>query len=362
MLKEVSGTLYIVFLTGVCNLKCKYCGGTMPEHMMPHEVKYSIEMLRDFISQDDRPSIAFYGGEPLLRMDLMKRIMDTVDAEHYILQTNGLLLNELEEDYLKMFSTILVSIDGRKVVTDYYKGEGVYDRVVRNVRIIRKVYENELIARMVATQRTDIYEDVLHLLNLGLFTHIHWQLDVIWSAEGIWVDFESWLRRYDEGISKLVRLWVDDMERGKVLGIVPFLGVLKALLGYENTSPPCGAGINSFAITTDGRVLACPICPDLEWNVLGTLRDDPNELPKVDLLEPCRSCDLRFVCGGRCLFFNRERLWGEEGFKAVCRSVRHLIEEVKRMRERIVGLVKEGRIELKDLIYPKFNNTTEIIP
>ncbi len=353
--------LYIVFLTSTCNLRCRYCGGGM-EELMPKDIEYPIEKLRDFVYMDEHPSIAFYGGEPLLRIETMKRIMDSIEVEHYILQTNGLLLGKVEEDYLKRFSTILVSIDGRREVTDYYKGYGVYDRILSNVRSIREFYDNELIARMVATQRTEIYEDVVHLLNLGYFTHVHWQIDAIWSAEGIWEDFEGWVRKYNEGISRLVRYWLEEMERGRVLGIVPFLGVLKALLGRENTSPPCGAGVNSYAITTDGRVLACPICPDLEWNVLGTIDDDPNELPKVELLEPCRSCELKGVCGGRCLFFNRERLWGEWGFELVCGTVKHLVGEIRRIVDRIKRLLDEGRIEEKDVIYPKFNNTTEIIP
>lgn len=354
--------LYIIFLTGVCNLRCKYCGGTIPDYVMPHEVQYSIQELKDFISQDENPSIAFYGGEPLLRIDLMKKIMDEIDAEHYILQTNGLLLHKLDEDYISKFSTILVSIDGRKEITNFYKGEGVYERVIKNVQRIKPIYENELIARMVATQKTDIYHDVLHLLNLNVFTHVHWQIDAVWSPEGIWEDFAGWIKRYNDGITKLVNHWVDEMKNGRVLGVVPFLGVLKALLGYPNTSPPCGSGVNSFAIATDGKILACPICPDLNWNVLGDLGSDPNKLPKLEILEPCRSCEYLAVCGGRCLFFNRERLWGDEGFKLVCSTAVHLIREIERVKPDIMSLVERGKIDFDDLIYPKFNNTTEIIP
>ncbi len=354
--------LYIIFLTGVCNLRCKYCGGTIPDYVMPNDVQYKIEELKDFISQDENPSIAFYGGEPLLRIDLMKKIMDEIDAEHYILQTNGLLLHKLDEDYITRFSTILVSIDGRKEVTNFYKGEGVYERVIENVRRIRGIYDNELIARMVATQKTEIYEDVLHLLSLNLFTHVHWQIDAVWSSEGIWKDFAGWVRRYNDGISKLVDYWVEEMRRGRILGIVPFLGVLKALLGYPNKSPPCGSGVDSFAITTDGKILACPICPDLEWNVLGDLRSDPNKLPKFEMLEPCKSCEYLSVCGGRCLFFNRERLWGDEGFRLVCSTAKHLIQEIERVKPEILEIVESGVIDFEDLIYPKFNNTTEIIP
>ncbi len=352
--------LFIVFLTARCDLKCRYCGGL--GDVMPQEIEYQIEDLRDFILQDENPSIAFYGGEPFLRLKTMKKIMDVIECERYIVQTNGLRLRSLEEDYLKRFSTILVSIDGVREVTDYYRGHGVYDRVLENVRAIKDFFKNELIARMVATQKTNIFRDVTHLLGLNVFTHVHWQIDAVWSAEGIWRDFKSWVEAYKRGLSKLVEFWFSEMEKGRVLGIVPFLGVLKALLGFENTAPPCGSGVDSVAITTDGKVIACPICADLDWNILGNIKTDLEKLKSVDLLDPCPNCTYFRVCGGRCLFFNRERLWGEDGFELVCSTVKHLIDEIKSLKDRILDLVDDNVVRFDDLIYPKFNNTTEIIP
>jgi len=347
--------LYIIFLTAKCNLKCKYCGGSIPSSVMPSEIKYSLKDLKDFISSDSEPSIAFYGGEPLLRIDLMKRVMDEIEAKHFIIQTNGLFLKRVEEEYIRRFSSVLVSIDGRREVTDFYRGRGVYDAVIENVRRIKDIFRGELIARMVAAEKTDIFRDVTHLLSLDLFTHVHWQLNAVWSPSELWSDFKSWVRRYNAGISKLVDFWVNEMRRGRVLGIVPFLGVAKALLGYENTSPPCGAGVNAFAITTDGRVLACPVCADFDWNVLGDLKR--GIIRSVEILEPCRSCEYSKICGGRCLFFNRERLWGSEGFELVCSTTKHLIREIERVKDVAIKLCGKEK-----LIYPKFNNTTEIIP
>ena len=120
--------LLILILTGRCQLNCRYCGGSIDESIMPPEISYDMKELVDFINSLKRVSIAFYGGEPLLRMDLIKKIMDEVDAEHFILQTNGLMLSKLEREYIQKFSTILVSIDGRKSVTEYYRGK-IYDRV-----------------------------------------------------------------------------------------------------------------------------------------------------------------------------------------------------------------------------------------
>lgn len=347
--------LYLIFLTGRCNLKCKYCGGTIPKEIMPFEVTYSIKELKDFLSTDKNPSIAFYGGEPLLRIKLMEKIMDKIDAEHFILQTNGIFLNKVKKEYINKFSTILVSIDGRREINDFYRGEGTYDKVLENVKKLNRFYEGELIARMVATEKTNIYREVKHLLSLGLFTHIHWQINAVWYPLEKWKNFRKWVENYNQGISKLICWWVNEAKKGNLFGIVPFLGVLKALLGYKNNAPPCGAGKDCFSITTDGRILACPICADLEWNNLGNLKDGITK--KVEILEPCRSCKYFEICGGRCLFFNRERSWGEEGFNLVCFTVRHLIEEIKKVKDDIIGLYNK-----KEIIYPKFNNTTEIIP
>ena len=38
-------------------------------------------------------------------------------------------------------------------------------------------FTGELIERMTWSGNNDIYKSVIHLLNLGLFDHVHWQLD-----------------------------------------------------------------------------------------------------------------------------------------------------------------------------------------
>lgn len=315
---------------------------------MPSKIQYSLESLKRLV---DGNSVAFYGGEPLLEMGKMKEVMDSVNVQHFILQTNGLMLNRLDERYIKRFSTILVSFDGRKEVHDFYRGN--YDRVLENVLNVReKGYEGELIARMVATQETDIYEDVMHILNLKAFTHVHWQIDAVWSNEGTWSDFEGWVERYNRGVRRLVKFWISELERGVLHGIVPFMGVATAIF-KPYSHPPCSSGFNSFAIATDGRMLACPICPDLEWNEVGNL--DEGVRREVKILEPCPSCSYFRFCGGRCLFFNRERLWGERGFRLVCRTVKNLVDSILAYRD----VIEANREKIE---YPKFLNTTEIIP
>ncbi len=355
--------LYIIFLTGVCNLRCRYCGGTIPEEVMPHEINYKLENLRNFISKDADATVAFYGGEPLLRIDLMKKMMNTLPAKRFVVQTNGFFLHKIPKEYLNRLDAILVSIDGTREVTDFYRGRGVYDIVMDRVKKIRPSYRGDLIARMTVSEQTDIYRDVKHLLSLP-FDHVHWQLNVVWAPEDSWNDFNKWIREsYNPGISQLAERWIERIKRGKIEGIVPFLGVIKRM-HVEEYGAPCGAGRDAFAITTDGRILACPIGGEFKWNELGDIWSvEPDDLKNsVDVDEPCKSCEYFKICGGRCLFANKERLWGEEGFKKICGTVKHLIKEMKKANKIIEELVAGGMYRLEDFFYPEFNNTTEIIP
>lgn len=355
--------LYFVFATGRCNIACTYCGGSLPDAMMPAEVEYDVDALRRLVAQDDDATVAFYGGEPLLRIPLIRDLMQRVPAKRFVLQTNGTLVHALPDDCLGRLDTILVSLDGRPETTDASRGAGLHARVMASVARMRPRFRGDLVARMTVGERTDIEHDVEHLLASG-FDHVHWQLNAVWSPEGSWTDFERWIEeRYNPGITRLARRWVAELENGRVGGIVPFQGVMGRLL-WGASPMPCGAGRDAFAVTTDGWVLACPIGPEYEWNQVARLDAASPEAIRdhLDVVEPCRSCDVAAVCGGRCLFANRERASNPVEFDLVCRTVKHLVREMEAARPAVERLLADGVLSKAALRYPSFNNTTEIIP
>ncbi len=337
--------------------------------IMPIHMNISIDKIRKFISHDPEPVICFYGGDPSMRLDLIKKIMDSVPAKHYVIQTNGIMLHRLGKNYLKRFDTILLSIDGRPEVTDFYRGYGVYDKVISRARLVwESGFKGDLVARMAVSFKTDIYEDVTHLLFLdGLFTHVHWQLDVLWDYPPMqrYKDFDGFIGRYNRGVTRLVNLWIKEMEDGRVLGIAPFKGIMWSILtGERKRYLRCGSGIDAYAIGTDGRILACPIAPEFRFNVVGYIeRDTPETIKNKALIDgPCLKCSYYDLCGGRCLFTNKTMLWGEDGFYKVCKTVFHLIDELKRIEDTVRELIYEGVIKLNDLKYPPYTNSVEIIP
>lgn len=362
---EASFMLCYVITTGECNLKCDYCGGSFPEHLVPPKVKYRVEDLKDFLSGVDKLVIAFYGGEPLLNSTWIMKVMDEVDARHFVIQTNGLLIDRLPKDYWLNMDAVLLSIDGVEEVTDKHRGRGVYRNVVEAAKKLRRMgYEEEIIARMTLTPLSDVYRDVLHLLSLNVFDNVHWQLNAVWNPDVL--SFKLWAQdRYVPRLRALVSSWVRKIEEGCLLGVAPLKAISYAMIKKMSLGkPPCGAGWKALAVNTNGTILACPIAVDVEWAKLGDVRKHSymELLGKVAIGEPCVSCKYCDLCGGRCLYAYYEKLWGDEGFLLLCHLTQLLIDELHKLKPKVEKAMRDCKIDDFSLRYPAFPNSIEIIP
>ena len=371
---------FYVTLTLNCNLQCRYCygkcvddfGQPFPfeiESSLPTTIKYKTSDLARFLKKDPEPvTIIFYGGEPTLALEKMLEIMDDFREGLFMMQTNGLLLDKLEPEYAQRFHTILVSLDGDETLTDYYRGKGVYRRVIENLKLIReKGFRGELIARMTVDPETDIRQAVNALLHDQEFpfSSIHWQLDAqFWQNDYEETKVQQWFEKYNQRIQGLVDDWVTYMEKaGQVLKLYPFLGVNESLFTGNPSKLRCGAGWTEFNIQTDGNITPCPVMAGMKDFYLGDIwTTDPTNLKdKVLVKEPCPKCSVYEVCGGRCLYANATNLWGNEGYRLVCGTVKNLINSLEAVQPRIRKLIHGGQINRDDFNYRKYNSC-EIIP
>ncbi len=220
-----------VILTSDCNLQCKYCFGESLEdfdddfgddidvdYNLPRNLNYNVKLLKKFCGKDSDCVLTFYGGEPLLQADKLREIMNKVKPKHFMIQTNGLLLDKIEPKYVNRFHTILVSIDGEETLTDYYRGSGTFQKVIDNLKLIKKNgFEGEIIARMTVMELTDIEKQVKWLITNEeiSFTSIHWQLNAgFWGNDFQRRNFEQWTKTsYIPGVKRLAQFWVDKMEK-----------------------------------------------------------------------------------------------------------------------------------------------------
>jgi putative peptide-modifying radical SAM enzyme len=325
-----------------------------------------VKELRKFILKDKEPKIIFYGGEPLLNIPKIKEIMDAIPKAKYFMQTNGKLLNELPKEYVNKFSKILISIDGNKKRTDFNRGEGTYNLAVKNLKLIREEgFNGEVVARMTISFTdgfTDLLKQVKHLLRIG-FDSIHWQLDLgFYESDYDKEKVDKFLEKYNKEVSKLIKFWIKNMKRGKVVKIYPLLGLFDSLYHGTKTKLRCGSGYANYTINTNGKIMVCPIMNCIKDFYVGDIKTSlPNKLKEISVIEPCPSCEYFTICGGRCLYSNYAKLWPEEGQKQICNSIKFLIKKMIKKIPEINNLIARNKVKESQFEYEKYFGP-EIIP
>ncbi len=369
----------------MCNAQCKYCYEKSFQEFdngldkkfkfdfsAPAHIQVETEKIKSFLSKDKNPTLIFYGGEPLLKIKKLKEIIDSFSdtKTKFCMQSNAKLLDKVPKEYLNKFSKILVSIDGDKERTDFNRGNGTFDLVAKNLKLAKKNnFAGEFVARMTLSPLpksgvdvSDIFEQGKFLLGLDVFDSLHWQIDAgFYKFDFNKKDFSEFVEKYNSSISKFVDYWVEEMRNGRVLKIYPFLGIFETIFYNKKTTLMCGAGYEGYAITTDGKVVACPIMNSITDFYAGDLNTDISQLKRFEVVEPCSSCDYLGNCGGRCLYSNHAKLWPEEGQKLICETIIFLIEKIKFKIPEIKKLINDGKIKESDFEYEKYFGP-EIIP
>jgi len=150
-------SLLVLDITERCNLCCSYCcfSGNFEGHRTHSQKSMSWEIAERAMSHflendqvgDGTYPITFYGGEPLLEFELVKKCVSYAETKaselgktvRFSITTNGTLLTDDVVDYLVRHGFLtLVSLDGPKSVHDRYRvfpeGQGSFDVVENNLR------------------------------------------------------------------------------------------------------------------------------------------------------------------------------------------------------------------------------------
>lgn len=151
-------------ITQNCNLSCKYCAYANPiegkqrhheNKSMPLELaKKGVNFLFEHSKNEKDVCVGFYGGEPLLEFDKIRKIIKYSEklAEQYdkqltfALTTNATLFtDEMIEYFSKHNINILISLDGPRDIHDKNRvyrqnGKGSFQDVMNNLGKIQKKY------------------------------------------------------------------------------------------------------------------------------------------------------------------------------------------------------------------------------
>ncbi|MDV9595016.1 radical SAM protein [Clostridioides difficile] len=144
-------------MTERCNLRCKYCiyhddscgFRTFGKKNITFDtIKKAIDMLSE--STEEEVFVSFYGGEPLLEFDLIKKTIEYCDNKMshkkvgYNMTTNATLITEEIANYLasleEYFTTI--SLDGPKLIHNknrvFRDGTGSFDNTIEGIKNLVK--------------------------------------------------------------------------------------------------------------------------------------------------------------------------------------------------------------------------------
>lgn len=143
----------VLGVTEQCNLRCRYCvysgfyAGQRTHSDQRMTAEAALRGVDDFMMRSaghDRVSISFFGGEPLVAFDVVRRVVDHVEECHphrrcrFGLTTNGTQLSGAVADYLARNRFLLgVSLDGPRAVHDasrrFPSQQGSWEVVMRNL-------------------------------------------------------------------------------------------------------------------------------------------------------------------------------------------------------------------------------------
>lgn len=150
----------ILQVTQKCNLNCHYCaysGGyanrTHSQKDMSFETaKAAMDYFIAHSKDSESLAVSFYGGEPLLKVDLIKKCIaycrENMEGKPlaFNLTTNGTLLTGSVMDFLVQENVgLMFSLDGPREIHDRNRrfaksDKGSYDVVIRNLRALKDKY------------------------------------------------------------------------------------------------------------------------------------------------------------------------------------------------------------------------------
>lgn len=310
-----------------CNLNCSYCFAAQGKYqgeraLMSFEVgKRALDFLIENSGNRKNLEVDFFGGEPLMNFDVVKRLVEyarSIEKKHnknfrFTLTTNGVLIDDDVIDFCnREMNNVVLSLDGRKEVHDRlrkdYKGNGSYDLIVPKFqKFVEKRGDKSYYIRGTYTHKnTDFTNDIFHMADLG-FKELSMEPVVCAPGEeyaltedDLPVLFEQYeilakemLKRDSENRGFTFYHYMIDLSNGPCI--------------YKRISG-CGSGTEYLAVTPWGELFPCHQFVGDEKYSMGNIYDGVTNTKMRDRFKKCNvysrpecaDCWAKLYCSGGC--------------------------------------------------------------
>ena len=309
-----------------CQLRCKYCFASTGDFgkgrkLMSFETgKHAIDFLLE--NSGDRPNLEldFFGGEPLMNFGVVKQVVEYARSREkeynkkfrFTITTNGLLLDDDKIDFInREMSNVVLSIDGRKEVNDYFRvlpnGQGCYDIILpKYKKLVEGRGDKEYYVRGTFTNKNLDFSNDVFALNEAGFDQI--SVEPVVGDDDVYALTEKDLPAVFAEYEKLALKLLDNEKKGKKFNFFHFMldldqgpCAIKRLRG-------CGCGNDYVAITPDGDIFPCHQFVGIDEYKMGNIDEGTfDQEMKADFARAhvyskpeCRECWAKFYCSGGC--------------------------------------------------------------
>lgn len=310
-----------------CNLNCAYCFASQGKFhgeraLMPFEVgKRALDFLIENSGGRHNLEVDFFGGEPLMNWDVVKRLVAyarTIEKEkgknfRFTLTTNGMSIDSDVIDFAnREMSNVVLSLDGRREVHDRYRvdyqGQGSYDRVVPKFQeLVRARGGKDYYMRGTFThQNPDFLKDIDAMLDLG-FDQL--SMEPVVCAPGD----PAALTEEDKAIvmeqyERLAQKMLERRKEGRPFTFYHYMVDLESGPCIYKRISGCGSGTEYMAVTPWGDLYPCHQFVGEEKFRLGSVFEGVTNHTvqeefrgcNVYARPDCADCWAKLYCAGGC--------------------------------------------------------------
>ena len=310
-----------------CNLNCSYCFASQGRYhgeraLMSFETgRKALDFLVAHSGTRRHLEVDFFGGEPLMNFDVMKRLVayarglepETGKQFRFTLTTNGMNIDDDVIDFCnRECHNVVLSLDGRREIHDAsrvdYQGRGSFDRVVPKFRrLVEKRGGKNYYMRGTFTHRNpDFLEDIKTMLDLG-FNEL--SMEPVVCAEDdpsalTAEDLPIVLKQYED----LARLMRQRKKEGRPFTFYHYMIDLTGGPCIYKRISGCGSGTEYMAVTPWGDLYPCHQFVGEEKFRLGDVWHGVSNTAirqefadcNVYARPECRDCWAKLYCSGGC--------------------------------------------------------------
>ena len=346
--KEPSILEGVFMIAQDCNLACRYCyggesgtynhSGYMTKEMAEKYFRYLLS------AGKDRPfqKVAFFGGEPLLNMDVIRHVVSLWEELkplyngrkiYFCLTTNGTLLTKEIAEYFKEHSIgITISLDGPKEIHDsnrvFVSGKGSFDKVMENIKMLREM-NIPFSTRSTVTKQTNPKKLFSFLEKENFKTSCISPVDypTVNPEKDYQLDAESF-RNFSREYQRVVEEGCRNVLKGQSETFnSKQMSIAFSHVGQYDKQYPftCGAGWSIVAFGADGNIYPCQRFVGSEKYIIGNVSDGLAREKIVSFFrsflkasESCSECWAYAICKGRCFM---QKATGDGGFKQIDKEI-----------------------------------------